>query len=168
MVETPAPFEARLDAALAMNGLGNAEFAAAFGPAGQQLVHGWRKRGRIGTPSVAKARAILPKTNMDWLQDGVGDPERLTSSKNFSPPLHAELSRVARLDLAILAKAVKVISIDESVRGKLSPMQFASRLMDLYDRLANGAAQADLIAQLFDDEGHQGDAHDQQSSTGEE
>lgn len=158
MADSVPPFEARLDAALAMNGIDNAAFAAHFGPNGQQIVSGWRKRGRIGTPSVPKARAALPKTNMDWLQEGHGDPERLSVGGAVSRSFHTEQSRVARLDLAILASAVKVISIDENVRGRMTPLQFATRLMDLYDSLVGGASQADLIARLFDDQGEASDA----------
>jgi len=151
------PFTDRLDAALAMNGLDNATFAAHFGPAGQQAVNGWRKRGRIGQPSVAKARLALPLTNMDWLQEGIGSPERLSGVAEPSRNYDSRQSYAARLDPHILAKALGVMDADETRNGRYSPLKRATLVLSLCDRIAAGEKQHDLIAAIFVDDEPGGD-----------
>lgn len=149
-----APFSARLDAALAMNGLDNATFAAHFGPNGQQKVYGWRVRERIGQPSVAKVRDLLPRTNIDWLQEGVGEPERFSAATEPSRNYQLPASYAARLDLPTLAKAVRVMTADEEENGAYSPLLHATRLLEYYDQLAAGEKASTLLAKVLklDDE----------------
>ncbi|MGY3265833.1 hypothetical protein [Lysobacter sp. HA35] len=53
-------FEKRLDYILRARGMSNKEFSDLVDPeGGQQIVHNWRKRGRIGWPSQQKVREIL-------------------------------------------------------------------------------------------------------------
>jgi len=160
-----APFSARLDAALAMNRMDNAMFAAFFGPTGQQKVNGWRRRGRIGQPSVAHVRDLLPRTNIDWLQEGIGDPERLTGVAESSRNYDVRQSYEARLDLHTLAKAVRVMTADEDANSRYSPLMHATRLLEYYDRLAQGERESDLIALVLRPQGKQGATHEKGSTT---
>ena len=154
-----APFAARLDAALAMNGMDNASFAAHFGPTGQQTVNRWRKRGKIGQPSAGKVRDLLPRTNIDWLQEGRGDPERLISEPAHSRSHDVRQSYETRLDLHTLAKAVRVMSADEDQNGRYSPLMHATRLLEYYDRIAVGERESDLIALVLTAQEKQGNTH---------
>jgi hypothetical protein len=157
MVDSPS-FPDRLDAALAMNGLDNATFAAFFGHNGQQLVNGWRRRGRVGQPSVRRVKQILPATNMDWLQDNIGSPERLTGVSEPSANYDHRQSYAARLDAHILAKALGVMDADEIRNGRYSPLKRATLVLSLCDRMAAGEKQHDLIAEIFNDD-DQGEAN---------
>jgi hypothetical protein len=163
-----APFEARLDAALALHNMENAEFAAHFGPTGQQLVNRWRARGRIGTPSIPKVRDLLHRTNIDWLQEGIGEPERFTSVAEPSPSYDVRPSYAARLDLPTLAKAVRVMSVDESQNGVYSPLLHAIRLLGYYDRLATGEPESSLLVEVAKSTDSQGshDARDNGAANG--
>lgn len=76
-------FSDRLDAALAEVELTNAEFASLLGMNGHQLVHNWRRRGRIGAESMPAVRDALPGISLDWLNSGVG-------SMKERPPLEPE------------------------------------------------------------------------------
>ncbi len=72
---SPTPFSARLDQALALLEMDNAEFARQVHPeTGQQKVRNWRVRGRIGHQSVGKVREILEGISMEWLNEGIGAP----------------------------------------------------------------------------------------------
>lgn len=157
-------FEARLDAALVMNGVNNAQFAANFGPNGQQLVHGWRKRGRIGQASVPKVRTLLPVTNMTWLQEGSGEARNLTNQEKFS--LGPRESQTARPNMHTLAAAVRVITVDEQYHGKFNELRFAERLWDYYEQLASGVQQVDLITQVIAGK-NRGEHNDGQSNSSE-
>ena len=148
MIDT-APFDSRLNAALAMNGMDNATFASHFGPTGQQTVNRWRKRGKIGQPSIPKVRDLLPRTNIDWLQEGHGEPERLSRLAESSRLHDVQQSYAARLDLHTLSKAVRVITADEMENGRYSPLMHATKLLEYYDRLATGARESDLIAEVL-------------------
>lgn len=105
MVDTP-DFAARWDQALVMNGTTNAAVARELDPQnGQQLVNTWKRRKKIGGPSVPLVMELLPKTNMEWLMYGVGKPERF-SGVNEPPPNYAVgNSQVLRPDPAILLTA---------------------------------------------------------------
>ena len=153
-------FSDRLDAALAMNRMDNAAFAAHFGETGQQKVNRWRARGRIGQPSVAKVRDLLPRTNIDWLQEGVGEPERLISAAESSRNHQLLPSYAARLDLPTLARAVRVMTADEDENGAYSPLLHATRLLEYYDRLAAGEKASTLLAQVLKLDDEQGDGDD--------
>lgn len=165
MVDTPT-FSDRLDAALAMNGLDNAGFASFFGESGQQTVNRWRARGRVGGPSFAKVRDILRNTSMDWLQEGIGEPERLNASSTDYLVRDLRQSYAARLDVHILAKAVRVMAADTYKHGAYPPLKHATRLMGYYERLEKGAQQADLIAQVLELDDDQGSEHVYESQTG--
>lgn len=160
-----APFTARLDAALAMNRMDNATFASHFGPTGQQKVNRWRSRGKIGQPSVAQVRDLLPKTNIDWLQEGVGEPERLTGVPESSRSNDVRQSYETRLDLHTLAKAVRVMSADEDENGRYNPLLHATRLLEYYDRLARGERESDLIALVLTTQEKQGDSNEKGTTT---
>lgn len=68
-------FSGRLDYAIAAHGLTNAGFAHMVDQdKGQQMVTNWRSRHRVGGPSLAIVRAILHKTNMEWLNENIGSP----------------------------------------------------------------------------------------------
>lgn len=163
-----APFPARLDAALAMNGMDNAAFAAHFGQNGQQLINGWRRRGRIGIHSLPKARALLPRTNMVWLQEGTGEPEQFSgvaeSSRNYDP----QQSYAPRLDMHTLAAAVRVMAVEEGQNGKFSPLKYATTLMGFYERLVRGEQQVDLIDEVLQahSQGNDNAEHDKNSGAG--
>lgn len=158
MVDSP-DFPDRLDAALAMNGLDNATFAAYFGPTGQQLVNGWRRRGRVGAPNVKRVKEILAATNMDWLQDGAGPPERFIGIAEPLRNYDLRQSYAARLDAHILAKALGVVDADESRNGRYSPLKRATLVLSICDRIAAGEKQHDLIASIFSDD-DQGETRD--------
>lgn len=96
MVDLPN-FSARLDFALTLHGLDNSTFAEKFDPDGQQKVHNWRKRGRIGQQSVPTARKALPRIRMEWLNEGDGDP-----IESSPPSEKAEALEVAILALVAL------------------------------------------------------------------
>ena len=160
-----APFTARLDAALAMNRMDNATFASHFGPTGQQKVNRWRHRGKIGQPSVAQVRDLLPRTNIDWLQEGVGEPERLSNVAEHSRIGDVRQSYESRLDLHTLAKAVRVITADEAENTRYSPLMHATRLLEYYDRLARGESESDLIALVLTAQEKQGDNNEKGSTT---
>jgi hypothetical protein len=154
-----APFSHRLDAALAMNGLSNRDFAALINPhTGQQTVNGWRRRGRVGAQSVKRVRALLPKTNFDWLQEGVGEPERFNGVAESSPNYDVRQSYSTRLPPSILAQAVRVVEVEEHVNGPNPPLRHAIMLLTYADRIGSGEEVADLIAEITD--GNQrGEAH---------
>jgi len=159
MVDFVPPFTDRLDAALAMNRMTNVEFAAHFGQNGQQLVNRWRSRGKIGQPSVPKVRDLLRRTNIDWLQEGRGEPERFTGLAESSPTYDVRQSYAARLDPSILAKAVEVMDADEYRNGKYPRLKYAVLLLHTCDRLAAGEKQSELIAALYEE---RGDEHGEQ------
>ncbi|MUV13545.1 hypothetical protein [Noviluteimonas gilva] len=153
-------FSSRLDAALAMNGLTNVTFAGLLGPNGQQLVYQWRSRGKIGAPSIPRVRSLLPRTNIDWLQEGHGPAERVSTDLNHPQPNGPKGSRIARLDVHMLSQALGVL---EALEFKLKPeklrvLDAATRLRDFYERLSAGEMMADLIAQIFNDD-EQGKYH---------
>lgn len=74
--EKAGQFARRLDYALEVCRLSNRDFAAKVDPErGQQIVNNWRKRGRIGWPSVGLVSEILGgQINMVWLNEGTGTP----------------------------------------------------------------------------------------------
>lgn len=159
MVYAP-PFTDRLDAALAMNGLDNATFASHFGKdpqGGQSIVNRWRSRNRVGGKSLPRVRELLPKTSMEWLQEGIGEPERFRASAERSHINDVRQSYVTRLDPRILAQAVRVVSADEHVNGQYPPLKHAILLLETCDRLEAGERVTDMIARFFDDEQGHGD-----------
>lgn len=150
------PFEARLDAALAMNGMSNAQFASHFGAQGQQLVGNWRKRGRIGQQSVPKVRELLSRTNIVWLQEGIGEPEQFAGVAEPSASYVSGQSQSARPNMHTLAAAVKVIEADESRHGKYRVLDYAVILWNYYERLMQGEQQVDLITEVSADKAQGG------------
>lgn len=150
MIDDPkrAAFQHRLDAALQMNGYTNATFAALWGPNGQQKVSAWRRRGRIGQESVAEVRELLKRTSMDWLQEGIGEPERVSVSEPVRQYRDDRQSYAARLPPAILAQAVRVMEAEEHLNGRNPPLKHAILLLQYCDRIAAGEQVADLIAEL--------------------
>ena len=149
MVDEKPDFSSRLDAALAMHGLDNAAFAKKLGVHGQQHIHQWRTRGRIGGPSIPKVRAILERTDMEWLLYGIGEPHRTVLNTEYGE-INSR-SYVARLDPRILAKALKVLNSDEFVNGTRQPLSAAIYLLQTCDRLSAGEAEADLIEAIYSD-----------------
>lgn len=143
-------FRRRWEAALAANGYSRATFAAQLGPNGQQAIDNWTKRrGRVGQGSVLKVRDLLPRTNMEWLQDAVGEPERVTISDTPQRPLNPlGQSYATRLPPAILAQAVRVMEAEEHINGRNPPLKHANLLLHYCDRIAAGESVADLIVEL--------------------
>jgi hypothetical protein len=137
MIDMP-DFNDRLDYALSMHGVNNAWLAAQFGPTGQQTVRGWRDRGRVGGPSLRRVRDLLPKTNIDWLQDNVGEPELLSRLAESSPTYDARQSPPARRDASILVQALKIVDADEALNGVFSWEKRAEILLDLCAKLEAG------------------------------
>lgn len=85
-----AEFNARLDQALQVHGMDNAELARLIHPeTGQQTVGNWRRRGRIGSPSHAAVRAALPFASVEWINDGVGDPPAFPQVRDGERPTYA-------------------------------------------------------------------------------
>jgi hypothetical protein len=150
MVDDPnkEAFRRRLAAALTKNGYDNASFAAVWGPKGQQKVSAWKKRGKIGQESVAEVRELLRCTNMEWLQEGIGEPERVTVTYDAPPRNEGRQSYSTRLPPAILAQAVRVMDAEEHLNGKNPPLKHAILLLQYCDRVAAGESVADLIAEL--------------------
>jgi hypothetical protein len=114
---------------------------------------------------VAQVRDLLPRTNIDWLQEGVGEPERLTGVAEPSRTYDVRQSYELRLDLHTLAKAVRVMSADEDGNGRYSPLMHATRLLEYYDRLASGERESDLIALVLTTQERQGDTHGKGTKT---
>jgi hypothetical protein len=141
-------FRRRFAAALTKNGYDNASFAAVWGPKGQQKVHAWKRRGRIGQESVSEVRELLSRTNMEWLQDGIGEPERFTTAVEPSLKIDDSRSYSARLPAVILAQAVRVMEAEEHLNGRNPPLKHAILLLQYCDRIAAGESVADLIAEL--------------------
>jgi hypothetical protein len=147
MVDAPS-FDERLDHALRMHGVTNAWLASQFGPTGQQTVRGWRDRGRVGTPSIRRVRELLPRTNIDWLQDGVGEPELLRNAAESSLITHAQASPPARRDVSILTQALKLVETDEALNGVFGWERKAEILLDVCARLDAGEDPAVLGMRL--------------------
>ena len=103
-----ATFEERLEQALTGAGLTNATFASQLGPNGQQLLHNWRKRGRIGAGSAAAVRKILPAVSMEWLNDGVGEEATVSKVRPIdawdgNDPLPQGYETIQRIELYLSA-----------------------------------------------------------------
>lgn len=89
MVDLP-DFNARLDYALEVHGMDNAEFSRRIHPeTGQQTVGNWRRRGRIGSPSHAAVRAALPFASVEWINDGVGEAPSVATRVAEERPVYA-------------------------------------------------------------------------------
>lgn len=136
MNNSPKEFSARLDAALAMNGMTNAEFAARVNPStGHQTVNGWRKRGKIGGPSLPQVRAILAVTSMEWLQEGTGAREKHGVGEvnvKYYPPDMSTSSHNSNFNAAMLSVAETWVRFEEEAVGELQPLRRAERLISLY------------------------------------
>lgn len=141
-------FTERLAMALEMNGLTNAAFAAAIGENGQQNINGWKERGQVGSKSLRRVAQLLPLTNVMWLQYGDGEPEAFSRVAESSPNYQLPQSRAARPAVAILAKAVDIITIDEGVNGPYPSEKHAELLLELCDRLVAGENSMELVAKL--------------------
>lgn len=142
-------FPARLDQALADNGLTNPRLAELLGPRGHQLINAWRKRGRVGTPNEKAVAKLLPLTNMTWLQHGTGGRFRAESTSLAVNEPHAKYdheSLAARLDTEILAKSLMVLDADEEANGEYGYPRRAEALVRYYDELAAGGDALLLIA----------------------
>lgn len=84
------------------------------------------------------------------LADGALDAETEAFSSGLNPSQTHDVrqSYAARLDVPILAEAVKVVSIDEAINGVYPHFQHAALLLELYDRLASGEDSMELVAKL--------------------
>lgn len=140
-------FSARLDAALKAHGVDNAWLASHFGPTGQQTVRGWRDRERVGQPSVRKVKELLPLTNMDWLQEGIG-PELVSRVTEPSQTYDVRQSYAERQDVLILAQAIKIVDSDEGLNGPFGWYRKAEILLDLCRKLEAGEDPTVLGMQL--------------------
>lgn len=144
--------EARLEQAWTAHGLTRASFAAGLGKDGQQKLTNWIQRNRIGQPSLAAVRQLLPQTNMEWLNDGIGHPL-------FTPSLQ---SQVLGTDLAKLTSAVEFARSVSELRAKKGAPRFTARqeaefLAGLYDLLiqpeqGNLAAVLEFVNKSWGDE----------------
>jgi hypothetical protein len=129
-------FAARFYRALEISGVERKEFAKHFGPAGQQIINGWLKRGRIGQPSVPTVRALLPLVDMVWLNEGVLSGSR---TENFSHGLQKESqpqSQFVSLDRDTLHEALTLLVYDEHPEagaGPYKPRARTERLAHLYE-----------------------------------
>jgi hypothetical protein len=98
----------------------------------------------IGSKSARLLEACFAKPD-GWLDT---DPEAFTGQREPSQNYDYRQSRAARPTAAILAQAVKVIEIDESVNGVYPSLKHAELLLELCDRLAAGEEAIALIAQI--------------------
>lgn len=80
-----------------------------------------------------------------WLDS---DPETFSADRESVDNADYRQSRAARPTVPILAAAVKVIEIDESVNGPYPPQKHAELLLELCDRIAAGEEPMALIAQI--------------------
>lgn len=144
MIDSP-DFRARWEMALAMNGVDNAWVAEQLGHTGQSLINRWKNRGRIGGGESERTVArLLPKTNMEWLQFGDGEPGRINP---FEPqPNHDQRhSQLLRPDPAMLVSAYSIALYGLGMYGdgeqkdlNLHDMTDAVRLCDVYALLVKG------------------------------
>lgn len=125
-------FSLRLDAALTREGIDNKTFAAALGPNGQQLVNRWRARGRVGVKSLDKVRRILTRTNLDWLNSGVGVATRDDGVINNDQGMRTE-SQIDDVDTLILSRAELWVRAEEYAGLQYQPMTRARRILALCD-----------------------------------
>ena len=77
-----------------------------------------------------------------------GTAEPFTNASETSQGNHANGSRTARLDVAILAEAVEVVTVDEATNGLYSFTKHAALLIELYDQLLSGKTKTELVAKL--------------------
>lgn len=112
-------FNERLDRALVALGLTNAEFAAAF-ENGQQLVSGWRKRGRIGGPTAARLRRgeLVPGFPIDWVNDEAGEPPAPVQRIQEVRPPYAFTSHSQRPSPEILRATQEFLDRAYEANGK--------------------------------------------------
>jgi hypothetical protein len=131
-----AAFAARFQQALAANNMARKDFAKHFGPNGQQIVNAWLRRGRIGQPSVPTVRALLPRTDMDWLNEGIERGRVREFFLEDSVPYSEPASQPVRLDREILHEALTLLMYDEHPdvgAGPYKPRARTERLAQLYE-----------------------------------
>lgn len=143
MVDIPE-FTDRLNHALRMNGLENADFAKLLGENGQQNINAWKNRGKVGSQSWRKVSDLLPKTNMEWLQYGEGSPERVTQQPAESSRNHdLRQDRSVRPIPEMLSSAYQyaLIGLGLYAEGRdlnLALLPDAVLLCDVYALIASG------------------------------
>lgn len=126
-------FSKRLDQAQAREGMDNAEFVRRLGgdaAGAPQKVTNWRKRGRIGGPSIPLVRSILTRTNMDWLNEGIGQPEREAAVK-YQVREVRPTSQNEEVTPAILSRAEFWVRVEERAKGEFPPVRRAERILEL-------------------------------------
>lgn len=139
-------FKARLAHALEMNGLDNAAFARQIGENGQQNINGWKARARIGVQSERRVTEILSRTNMEWLQHGIGSPERVTRPAEPSPNYDVRQARSVRPVPEMLSAAYQyaLYGMERYVERRDLRLVFVSEaaiLCDVYALIANGGGE---------------------------
>lgn len=157
MVDLPEywdTFDKRLDYVLKARGLTNREFALRIdAERGQQIVHNWRKRGRIGWPNHAKVREILGSPDIDWLNDGRGEwpmkPDELLAyqadqraavkEKSQEYPLQPATDKASHsvgIDPAKLRTAIRFLDQQCALWGRDVPEErYPLLLAGIYDQL---------------------------------
>jgi hypothetical protein len=98
----------------------------------------------IGSRSARLLEDSFAKPN-GWMDS---DAEAFTRVREPSQNHDYRQSRATRPTPAILAEAVKVMSIDEEINGVYPPLKHAELLLELCDRLAAGEDAMALIAQV--------------------
>lgn len=129
---TDHDFSARLDAALAREGIENRDFALSLPPNGQQLVNRWRARGRVGVKSLDRVRRILTRTNLDWLNSGLGNPAR-DDSMNAGVQESGRTSQIYESESLLLSRAEHWVRVEEYAGVQYQPVTRARRILALCD-----------------------------------
>lgn len=99
----------------------------------------------IGSKSARILETAFAKPD-GWMDS---DPEAFIGVREPSPNYDYRQSRAARPAAPILAQAVKIMAADEEVNGPYPPLKHAELLLELCDRLAAGADELVLLAQVM-------------------
>jgi hypothetical protein len=108
------------------------------------LTPGTEGARNIGSRSAKILETAFAKPE-GWMDS---DPEAFGSMNESLATHDYRQSRAARPTAAILAEAVRVLDVDETVNGKYPPLKHAELLLEVCDRLAAGGDAIELIAQI--------------------
>jgi len=113
-------------------------------------IHQWLlPPGAKGARNIGSTSARLLEESfhkpVGWLDT---DSEGFSTVADSGAAYDYRQSRAMRPSASILAEAVKVLDVDETVNGKYPPLKHAELLLEVCDRLAAGEDAMTLIAQI--------------------